>query len=370
MSPEELIHTIALTQVKGIGSVWGRKLLEATGSAIEVFDRRKELPQLMPEVSQRIVEMLDCPEALKQARKEYEFIEKNRIECLPISSKHYPSRLRECEDAPLVLFYKGNATLNPQRSISIVGTRNATEYGKQLCADFLKELQKLYPDLLIVSGLAYGIDIHAHRAALSNGFPTVGVLAHGLDRIYPATHRKTAIEMLAQGGLLTEYLSGTSPERYNFVGRNRIVAGICDATVVIESARKGGSLITAELAGSYHRECFAFPGRTTDGSSSGCNQLIREHQATLIQSAEDFVTSMGWNTRHKPSKTSTQYQLFPDLSEEEQLLTGLLSREEGVQINALVVRSNLPIQQVSSLLFELEMKGVVRALAGGIYKLI
>lgn len=189
--------------------------------------------------------------------------------------------MRECDDAPLALFYRGNADLNTLHIINIVGTRHATPYGQDICTRFLADLSALYPDTLIVSGLAYGIDIHAHRAALQNHFKTIGVLAHGLDRIYPAEHRKTAVSMLEQGGLLTEFTSGTNPDRQNFVKRNRIVAGMSDATVVIESAAKGGALITAELAESYHRDCFAFPGRCNDEYSIGCNNLIRKTRQCL-----------------------------------------------------------------------------------------
>ena len=223
---------------------------------------------------------------------------------------------------------------------------------------------------LVVSGLAYGIDIHAHRAALQNRFKTIGVLAHGLDRIYPAEHRKTAVSMLEQGGLLTEFASGTNPDRQNFVKRNRIVAGMSDATIVIESAAKGGALITAELAESYHRDCFAFPGRCNDEYSIGCNNLIRKNQAMLITSAEDLVKAMGWEGKSGTGKT-VQRELFPDLSAEETAIVTLLQKiPDGLQINTLVVETNIPVHKMSALLFELEMKGVVRALAGGIYRII
>ena len=235
---------------------------------------------------------------------------------------------------------------------------------------FLADLSVLCPNALIVSGLAYGIDIHAHRAALQNHFKTIGVLAHGLDRIYPAEHRKTAVSMLEQGGLLTEFTSGTNPDRQNFVKRNRIVAGMSDATVVIESAAKGGALITAELAESYHRDCFAFPGRCNDEYSIGCNNLIRKNQAVLITSAEDLVKAMGWESSPKTEKT-VQRELFPDLSEEEERIVKRLGKmPEGLQINTLVIDTNIPVNRMSALLFELEMKGVIRALAGGVYRLI
>lgn len=253
----------------------------------------------------------------------------------------------------------------------MVGTRHATDYGTQLCATFLRDLKALCPDVLVVSGLAYGIDINAHRSALDNGLATVGVLAHGLDRIYPSLHRKTAVDMLDRGGLLTEFLVGTTPDKHNFVSRNRIVAGMCDATIVIESAAKGGSLITAELAESYHRDCFAFPGRVTDEYSKGCNQLIRDNKASLLLSAEDFVQTMGWNVASCVEKTvNVQRDLFPDLSGEEQRIVDILAQRGNLQINTLVVETDIPVHKMNAILFELEMKGVVRVLAGGMYQLL
>ena len=267
-------------------------------------------------------------------------------------------------------FHKGNTNLNAFKVINLIGTRNATAYGKELCVNFLKDLKRLCPDVLVVSGLAYGIDIHAHRAALANCMDTVGVLAHGLDRIYPAAHRSTAVEMLGHGGLLTEYMSGTNPDRQNFVCRNRIVAGMSDATIVVESAVKGGSLITADIAGSYHRDCFAFPGRINDEFSQGCNNLIRTNRASLIQSAEDFVKTMCWDTASDSQAVPVQRQLFPDLTEDEQLIVDVLQRNGDLQINSLIVEANIPVNKMSEILFELEMKGVIRTLAGGVYQLL
>lgn len=370
MNEEEIIYSIALTQVPGIGATWGRNLLQSVGSAVDVFQNRTKLLKLLPGISSRIVEALNSPLPVERAKREFEFVVNNQIQCLTINDENYPSRLRECNDAPIVLFYRGSAGLNGLRVINMVGTRNATDYGKQLCNNFLKELKQLCPDLLVVSGLAYGIDIHAHRAALSNGLDTVGVLAHGLDRIYPSSHRKTAVEMLSQGGLLTEFLTETNPDRHNFVSRNRIVAGMSDATIVVESASKGGSLITAELAGDYHRECFAFPGRVTDEFSAGCNQLIRENKASLIQSAEDFVMQIGWNAQGSGKNKQVQLQIFPDLSEEERLIVSILEKEGPLQINQLVIYANMPVHKVNALLFELEMNGVVKIMAGGMYQLL
>ena len=368
---EECIAAIALTLVPGIGPVWAKKLIDSVGTASDVFHLRRELPDRLPGVTERLVQALDCPEAIARAECEYEFVEKNRLQCFTLTDELYPSRLRECDDAPVVLFFKGNADLNSLRIINMVGTRNATDYGKQLCAVFLRDLKELCPDVLVVSGLAYGIDIHAHRAALANDLSTVGVLAHGLDRIYPSLHRNTAVNMVSHGGLLTEFLSGTNPDKHNFVSRNRIVAGMCDATIVVESAAKGGSLITADIAGSYHRDCFAFPGRVPDEYSIGCNQLIRDNKASLLLSAEDFVKAMCWDVELRSSKgANVQRNLFPELSEDEQQIVTLLDKEGNQQINALVVTADIPVHRMNAILFELEMKGVVRVLAGGVYQLL
>lgn len=371
MNNDERICSIALTLCPGIGHIGAKRLMDGMGSAVEVFRQRKELPEILSGISPSVVTALDCPAAFQRAEQEIEFVEKNRISCLTLKDEAYPSRLRECEDAPLVLFFKGNTDFNRIRVINMVGTRRATEYGKQFCADFLHDMAALCPDVLVVSGLAYGIDIHAHRAALANHLSTVAVLAHGLDRIYPYVHRKTAIDMLEDGGLLTEFLTETNPDRFNFVSRNRIVAGMCDATIVVESSEKGGSLITAELAEGYHRDCFAVPGRVTDAASLGCNQLIRDNKAALIQSAEDFVRIMDWLPAPKPEKQEgIQRNLFPELTEEESCVVRILSCQGDLHINALVVESNLPVNRMSSLLFELEMKGVVKAMVGGVYRLL
>ena len=369
MMQDEHIYTLALTRIPGLGLIGACNLVRSLGSASAVFQNRKELKDLIPEVSDKLIQALDCPEAFRRAELELIFAEKNQIQCITLNDASYPSRLKECEDAPLALFYRGNAPLNARRVISIVGTRHSTHYGEDLCASFVRDLKDLCPDIQIISGLAYGIDIHAHRAALQYGFPTIGVLAHGLDRIYPAAHRKTAIAMMDNGGLLTEFMSETNPDRQNFVKRNRIVAGMCDATIIVESAAKGGALITAELSESYHRDCFAFPGRTTDIYSAGCNELIKKNRASLILSAQDFVEAMGWNSGVVPK--AVQRELFPDLSDEERKVVETIQQTtDGIQINTLVVETNIPIQHISSLLFDLEMKGVIRALAGGVYKLI
>lgn len=353
MNEKELLCRMALPLLPGIGLVGARHLIQAAGSATMLFEHARELPALLPGVTPKVATAFQHTEVFRLCEAELSFALKHQIQCLTEDDEAYPSRLRECPDAPLVLFYKGSANLNSRHILSIVGTRNATDYGKSLCQRFMQELSALLPDVLIVSGLAYGIDIHAHREALTHGFDTVGVLAHGLDRIYPAVHRRTATEMLTQGGLLTEFMSGTNPDRQNFVKRNRIVAGISDATLVVESGPKGGSLITAEIAESYQRDCFAFPGRVGDTYSTGCNLLIQKNRAALIQSAEDVVKAMNWD--HVPvSPQVVQRQLFPELTpEEEQVITHLQKHPDGIQINTLVVESNIAINRMTSLLFNL-----------------
>lgn len=367
---EELIALIALCKIPGIGSVGAKNLMNIMGSAVSIFRDRKELTTLIPGASERLVAALNCPEAFSRAEKELLFAQNNHIDCMSINSPEYPSRLRECDDAPILLYFKGQTDLNASKVINLVGTRNATEYGKQICTRFLKDLKELCPEILIVSGLAYGIDIHAHRNALDNEFDTVGVLAHGLDRIYPSVHRNTAIEMLKHGGLLTEYMSETNPDRSNFIRRNRIIAGMSDATIVVESAAKGGGLITADIAESYHRDCFAFPGRVDDEFSQGCNNLIKLNKAALIQTAEDFIKAMCWDAESQTKSKPVQRQLFPDLTDEEQMIVNLLQEEGDQQINTLVVKTNIPVNRINALLFELEMKGVIKVLAGGMYQLL
>lgn len=370
MKDEERLYTLALTRTPGLGLAGAHNLLKTAGSAAEIILHAKELAEEIPGLSPKLAGALGKPDILRICEAELQFAEKNGIRCLIPSDEAYPSRLRECDDAPLALFYKGNADLNSLHIVNVVGTRNATDYGKEICRTFLHDLKEMLPDVLVVSGLAYGIDIHAHRAALNHGIPTVGVLAHGLDRIYPAVHKHTAAEMLSCGGLLTEFPSGTNPDKQNFVKRNRIVAGISDATIVIESAVKGGSLITAEIADSYQRDCFAFPGRINDEYSAGCNELIRQNKATLVQNAEDFVKAMCWDVENKVPR-AIQRQLFPDLSEEEERIVNLLKKQpEGKQINTLVVECNIAINRMAGILFELEMKGVIKALAGGVYRLL
>lgn len=369
MSTDERICSIALTRCTGIGPRSAKLLVEAAGSAVQVFALRQKLNQLKPDISRLVMKALDTPDVFRQAEAEMEFVEKNRLRCIPLTDAAYPSRLRQCVDAPTVLYYKGEADLNKLHVVSMVGTRRASTYGKEFCARFVEELAALVSDVLVVSGLAYGIDIHAHRAALAHRLPTIGVLAHGLDRIYPYVHRHTAIEMLAQGGLLTEFPHGTTPDRFNFVSRNRIVAGMSDATVVVESAERGGSLITTRLANDYNREVFAVPGRITDPGSAGCNHLIATNEATLLTDAAQLVKALGWNPEAARCE-AVQRSLFPQLNADEELIVRILTAQGDLHVNTLSAEANLPINQLTSLLFEMEMKGVVKPLPGGVYHLL
>lgn len=369
--PKERLSMLALTYVQGLGAALFRQMLETAGSASEIFENLSSLPDILPGASPQLKFLLSDPQAFKRAEEELEFAEAHSIDVLCYNDSDYPARLRECDDAPIVLYGKGNYNLNDRHIVSVIGTRKATAYGKNMCERFVKELSELMPGTLVVSGLAYGIDVCAHRTALASSLPTVGVLAHGLDRIYPSMHRDTAKAMLRNGGLLTEFMSRTAPLPLNFVRRNRIVAGLSDATVVIESAAKGGSLITASIARSYNRDCFAYPGKTTDSNSAGCNTLIAKNRAALITSAEDFVEAMNWEPKATSRKENpAQLQLFADLSPEEELLVNYITPfSEGVQLNRMTVDTDIPVNRLMTILFELEMKGVVKAVAGGRYML-
>ncbi len=374
MNTQEIISSIALTKLNGLSLLNARTLLDSLGSASEVFAHRKDIVGVIPDASKRLVAAFDhTDEALRLAEEEMKFVEQKRLRVLTLNDVDYPQRLRECEDAPLVLYYCGSANLNSQRVISIVGTRKCSEYGREVCNNFIADLKRYYPDTLIVSGLAYGIDVCAHRAALDNGMSTIGVLAHGLDTIYPSMHRQIAADMVhRQGGLLTEYGVHTTPEKGNFVRRNRIVAGMCDACIVVESSERGGSLITAELAMEYNRDVFAFPGRVYDEYSRGCNNLIRRQQATLLTCAADLLDAMGWdNPLKKDSKRKVvQQELFPDLTDEERALVNTLNDVDDKHINQIAIDANIPYSRASMILFDLEMKGIVRALGGARYRLV
>ena len=369
---EEHFYRLALSRIPGIGLITAHKIIEGVESVTWLFKHRKEVMDALSGATPLLVKALDCPDVLRACEKEMKFAEDNHISCLISTDTGYPSRLLECNDAPTVLFYRGNADLNRLHVISVVGTRRATNYGRDLCESFVRDLESLIPDALIVSGLAYGIDITAQRACLTHGLDTVAVLAHGLDRIYPSVHRDTAAEMVRHGGLVTEFTSGTNPDRQNFVMRNRIIAGMADATIIVESANKGGALITASIARSYNRECFTFPGRVGDEYSTGCNRMIRLNQAALIESAEDLADAMNWSDTVKAGRRQpVQRELFPTFTEEEQrVLNALSGMDNGMQINSLSQSTDIAVHKLAGILLELEAKGVVRVCAGDYYRMV
>ncbi len=348
-----------------------RQLIMAYGSGREVLRHKDNLRERIPEISDRLVELMhNVEESAPRADVELEYIKSKKIFAYTYYDVRYPSRLRECTDAPIILFFLGNADLNASRVLSIVGTRHITEYGRLMCDRFIAELANLVPDLLVISGLAYGVDVQSHRACLLNGLQTVGVFAHGLDRVYPSVHRKVASQMTSQGGLLTDFVTGTRPDRYNFVARNRIVAGISDGVLVVESAPKGGSLITADLANGYDREVFAFPGRVGDLYSQGCNELIRDNQAICLTSAEELVRQMNWNVDLSIKNQTIQRELFPGLSEDERCIVTMLQEAGPLNADSMTVSLDIPVNKLQTILFNLEIKGVVSVRPGGLYSLL
>ena len=357
-------YEIALPLIEGIGLTNAKNLIEHYGCAEKVFEDADRL--LQKTIHNNDVSALKR-NALERADRELEFIDKHHIRVCYYKNDDYPFRLRECIDAPILLYGLGNYDYNCKHVVSVVGTRQPTDRGRELCTRFVTELVGLLPDVLVVSGLAYGIDVTAHRAALAAGAPTLIVPAHGLDRIYPALHRNVAMQAVEHGGILTEFQSGTTPERQNFVQRNRIIAGLADAVVVVESKSKGGSLITAEMANSYSRDVFAFPGRPTDEQASGCNKLIKYNNARMIESAEDLVVSMMWEETRQIVPVQTE--LLPDLEPDEQNVIDILHREpDGMHVNQIVAESKLAFANLSALLFTMEMKGLVKSLPGGMYR--
>ena len=371
---QEIFYAMALTRLTNFNFQQALELYKAVGSAQRIYEHRNEIGDVVSDASPRLLEALkDWGEAMKRAEYELKFMQEHQIRAMTPLDDDYPQRLCECADAPLVIYYRGNADLNQSKVVNIVGTRQCTQYGKDLIHRFMVDIRRMCPRVLVVSGLAYGVDVCAHREALDSGYETVAVLAHGLDQIYPYRHRDTAVKMLSHGGLLTEFMSQTNADKQNFVRRNRIVAGMSDACIVVESAAKGGGLITAEIAQSYDRAVFAFPGAVGMTYSEGCNHLIRDNGAGLITCAEDFVKAMGWQDdalRQQILSDGIERNLFPDLTSEETKIVSLLQQTNDLQLNILSVKTGIPIGQLTALLFQLEMKGVIKPLAGGMYHLL
>jgi len=362
----DLLYQVALTLTPNIGDVHAKALINIYGDAAAIFKAPKKQLENIEGIGTVRAGSIKAFKDFTSCEAEINFIEKYKITPLFITDDHYPKRLLNCYDSPLLLYYRGNADLNKTNIVSIVGTRNHSEYGKQQCEKLIEELKE--ENILIVSGLAFGIDTIAHKASLKNNMHTVGVLAHGLDRIYPAQNKTLAKQMTEQGGLLTDFISGTNPDKQNFPKRNRIVAGICDALVVIESSKKGGSLITAELANCYNKDVFAFPGRVTDSKSEGCNLLIKNNKASLITGATDLLELMNWVPKEKKLQKK-QRELFIELTPEEKIVVDILQQQDNIQIDELYFKSGLSSSSVAAALLMLEMQGVVSVMPGKLYKI-
>lgn len=364
---EDLIYKIALTLIPGVGSVNGKNLVAYCGGVKAVFTEKRSTLLKIPGLGEQTVNAITNQKVFDRAEEELIFIEKHKITPIFYLDSIYPQRLRNCNDNPLMLFSKGKAELNTAKMIAIVGTRKSTEYGRDMCQKLVEGLSAY--NVTIVSGLAYGIDTWSHKAALDKNMPTIGVLGHSLDRIYPYANRLMAEKMLEDGGLLSEYISGTKPDRENFPMRNRIIAGMTDAVIVVEAGASGGALITAEIANSYNRDVFAVPGRLTDTQSEGCNKLIKINKAALIQSAEDISYLLNWETQGKAKKT-IQRQLFINFTPEEQLIVDVLKEKGDLGIDDLLIETDLLSTKAAGILLNLEFEGVIRCLPGKVFRLI
>ncbi len=364
---EELVYKIGITLIPGVGDKTAKNLIAHCGSPEAVFKETRKSLERIPGIGPKSSENISRQAILSRAEEELNFIRQNNLSSLYFTDKDYPSRLKQCEDGPVMLYCKGSVDLNPSKSLSIVGSRNATAYGRDLCGKLINELRSLAP--LIISGLAYGIDISAHQAALETGLPTLGVLAHGLDRVYPSLHTSTAQKMVRnKGGLVTDFSSGIKPERENFPKRNRIIAGMCDAVIVIETTHKGGALITAEIANSYNRDVFAVPGRVSDSLSEGCNQLIKTHKANLLTGVDDLKYILGWdntdvNQREMPSESVI------NLTDDEEKIYGFIKKSGKIEVDHLCMKIDFPISKILQILMNLELKGIIKSLPGKLYTL-
>ncbi len=368
--PEDILlkHKIALGLIPGIGDINARKLVSHLGSVEAVFSEPSRNLVKIPGIGTELAKSVTDHSYLEAAEKEAEYITKNKIKTYFYLDSDYPYRLRQCEDSPVVFFFKGTCDLNSSRILSIVGTRHATPRGKELCEKIIGELASDHPDLIIVSGLAYGIDITAHKAALANNLQTIGVLGHGFKTIYPSVHWSVATSMIKNGGLLSDFLSDALPERNNFIKRNRIIAGISDSTLIVESGIKGGALITADIAASYNRDVLAVPGRPDDQWSAGCNNLIKHNKAALVESSRDVEYFLNWFP--EKSKPPVQRTLFSELDPTEKSIFEFISAQGEIPIDSICRSLELPVFKISSILLQMELKGLVKCYPGNIYRII
>jgi len=354
-----LLQRIALTQVKGLGPVLARMLVSECGGVTEIFERDDAYLKSIPRVTESIISSIRDPYIFERAEQELNFITKNDITPLFYLDKAYPNRLEFCADAPLMIYTKGNLNLNSRKVIAVVGTRNGSAYGKDMCYKIINDLAPFNP--LIISGLAMGIDITAHKAALENNLQTIGVLAHGVDSLYPPSSRSVGTKMLSHGGVISEYMSGTMPARENFPSRNRIIAGACDAIIIVESKKRGGSIISADLAYSYHKEVFAVPGKASDMLSEGCNDLIKYQKAIMITNGHDVAREMNWSV---PKEKNKQHELFPELTKNEKTVLENIRQESSIGIDTLKSKTALSASDLAVSLLQLEFNGLIRALPG------
>lgn len=368
MNLDELPYQIGLTLIEGIGDVNAKSLLAYCGSAGEVFKQKESHLLKIPGIGTAWARsIINSKDVLKRAEEEIEFIQKYKIKPLFFTDEDYPARLKYCSDSPVLMYYKGNANLNHERIISVVGTRKPSSYGKEKTEEFISEIKDT--GILILSGLAYGVDVLAHKTALDNGLQTVGVVAHGLDRIYPQIHDKVAKRMIGQGGILTDFMSGTNPDAVNFPKRNRIVAGLCDALVVIESKRGGGSLITATIANSYNKDVFAFPGRAGEPLAEGCNGLIKQNRAVLIENAADLMYAMQWQEEEKKKKVTKQIPLQINLTDEEKKVIDVFAKKPSLHVDEICQATEFTVSKTSALLLQLEFSYLIKSRPGKMYEL-
>ncbi|MEX0987928.1 MAG: DNA-processing protein DprA [Bacteroidales bacterium] len=366
MNNDPRLYQMALTLIPKIGAITARKLIAYVGSPEGVFSERPASLRKIPGIGEYLAGQVTTKNYIAEAEAELENMQKFKIASVYYRDAGYPWRLKNCDDGPLLLFYRGIPDFNRVKFLSVVGTRNATSYGREVCGNIIAELAAKYPELVIVSGLAYGIDISAHRMALEYGLDTFAVLAHGLNTIYPASHTDAAIRIMNQGALLSDFHSTVKPERNNFLRRNRIIAGLSEATVVIESGNKGGALITAEIASSYNREVFAVPGRTTDTNSTGCNRLIQDNVAALVEKGSDIEKLLGWETSAEP--VEPQNIITTPLSKEETLILNALSEDPGLGQEILGLRTGIPLPKLAGTLLLMELRNWIVVMPGNLYR--
>lgn len=371
MKEEEILAALRLQSTKSVGDILAKKLIATAGSAAQIYKGKKHLVHKIHGVGKHTLEHLFDKKYLRNAQLELEHINKTGVKFRYFLEDIYPKNLQQCIDSPILLFEDGKIDLTNRRVISIVGTRNMTRYGKEFCERLIEDLVPYNP--IIVSGFAYGVDICAHKAAMKNGLQTIAVLAHGFDHIYPKVHKRYIHEVNENGGFFTEFFHNETPYRENFLKRNRVVAGLSQATIIIESAEKGGSLVTADIANSYDRDVFALPGKVSDPFSKGCNDLIRNHQAHLLQPAEDIVKLLNWDLDddQKPKTQKViQKQLFLELNSEEEKVYKYLNENGQQLLDEIAVQTDMPVYQMATLLLNLELKGVIRPLPGKLFELV